>query len=504
MSLKKNLIANYLGQTWTTVMGLAFVPLYIDYLGMEAFGLIGLFTVMKAWLSLMDMGMTPTLNREMARYTGGAHTPQSIRELLHTLEITCYSLAILIALGVWVASGYLANDWLRHEHLSSDTVTQAVSIMALVISLRFCEGIYRGSLQGLQEQVWLNGASAAIATAGSLGAIVVLAWISPTIVAFFIWQASIAVVTLAILARKLHKILPGAATPTRFSRTALAGVWEFASGMMGISLLALLLTQIDKILLSRLVSLTEFGYYTFATAVSGILYLLIGPVTQAIYPRMVELSSTRDKKELINIYHHGAQLVTVLTGPAALLLCFYAGGIIYLWSGNTELTENTSPILSVLALGAFLNGLMRIPYQLQLAYGWTSLTLNTNIVAVVTLIPSIFFIVPRYGAIGAAWLWVLLNAGYVLIELQLMHRKLMIGEKWRWYLRDVALPLFGASLVLLVSLTFQPARHQDRWQWLAFLTATGILALLMSALMSDRIRPYLKSAVVRCRTNGNA
>ena len=143
MSLKKNLIANYLGQTWTTVMGLAFVPLYIEYLGMEAFGLIGLFTVMKAWLSLMDMGMAPTLNREMARYTAGAHNPQSIRELLHTLELTCFTIAILIALGVWAASDYLANDWIKHEHLSSDTVTHALSIMALVISLRFCEGIYR-------------------------------------------------------------------------------------------------------------------------------------------------------------------------------------------------------------------------------------------------------------------------------------------------------------------------------------------------------------------------
>lgn len=69
--LKRNLIANYLGQGWNALMGLAFVPLYIKYLGMEAYGLIGLFALLQAWLSLLDMGMTPTLNPEMARFSGG-------------------------------------------------------------------------------------------------------------------------------------------------------------------------------------------------------------------------------------------------------------------------------------------------------------------------------------------------------------------------------------------------------------------------------------------------
>lgn len=40
--LKRNVIANYLGQGWRVLMSLAFVPLYIKYLGIEAYGLIGI------------------------------------------------------------------------------------------------------------------------------------------------------------------------------------------------------------------------------------------------------------------------------------------------------------------------------------------------------------------------------------------------------------------------------------------------------------------------------
>src|SRR4030042_4748086 len=112
-TVKKNLIANYFGQGWNALMGLAFVPLYIKYLGVESYGLIGIFAMLQAWMVLLDMGMTPTLSREMARLTGGAHEAQSIRDLLRSIETICFGIAVVIALGIWAASGWFASDWLR-------------------------------------------------------------------------------------------------------------------------------------------------------------------------------------------------------------------------------------------------------------------------------------------------------------------------------------------------------------------------------------------------------
>ena len=87
VSLKKNVVANFLGQGWRALMGLVFIPLYIKYLGIEAYGLIGIFALLQAWLALLDMGMRPALGREMARFTSGAHNAQSIRDLLRTIEV---------------------------------------------------------------------------------------------------------------------------------------------------------------------------------------------------------------------------------------------------------------------------------------------------------------------------------------------------------------------------------------------------------------------------------
>lgn len=491
LSIKRNLLANYLGQGWSAVMGLAFIPLYIQYLGMEAYGLIGLFAVMQAWLALLDMGMTPTLNREMARYTAGAHSPQSIRDLLRSLEILCFSLAALIGVVVWVASGYLASDWLKAEKLPTTVVAQAISMMAFVVALRLVEGIYRGSLFGLQRQVWYNGANAILATVRHGGAVAVLAWVSPTVQAFFLWQALVSLLSIAVFAAGVHRVLPKPPLAPRFSREALAGVWKFARGMMGITFLAILLTQVDKVLLSRLLPLESFGFYTLAATVASVLYMLVGPITAAIYPRMVELSTQDNQTALVSVYHQGAQLITILIAPAMMLLSFFAGGVMFMWSGDVDLAQNTAPILSALALGTFLNALMGMPYQCQLAHGWTSLTLKINIVAVVVLIPAIFWIVPRYGALGAAWMWVTLNAGYVLIAIQFMHRRLIPKEKWRWYVDDLLLPIGGAIGVMLLAQQLQPASYQDRWHWFAFLLITGALALVASTVLATRIRTRL-------------
>lgn len=491
MSLKKNVFANYLGQGWSAIMGLAFVPLYIKYLGMESYGLIGFFAVMQAWLTMLDMGMTPALNREMARYTAGAHTAQSINDLLRSLEIIAIGIAAVVGVLIMFASGYLARDWLKADRLPVEVVADAISVMGLVVALRFIEGIYRGSLFGLQRQVWYNAVNAVIATLRYGGAVLVLAWVSPSIQVFFLWQIAASLISVGILSMGVHRALPSSPSTPKFTLVAVAEIWKFAGGMMLTTFLAILLTQIDKVLLSRLLSLESFGYYTLATTVAGMLYIVIGPITNAFYPRMVELATRNDQIPFVHLYHQGAQLVTVMLAPAAMLLSFYSEEILFVWSGDAGLADKSAPLLSVFVIGVFLNGLMHMPAQLQLANGWVSLGIKTNIVAVVILVPAIFWAVPHYGAIAASWIWVVLNMGYVLITILLMHRRLLKHEKWQWYWGDVLLPLMGASVVMLFAKLFQPNIHGSRWCGLFFMLIVGALAFCASALLADRIRPRL-------------
>jgi O-antigen/teichoic acid export membrane protein len=455
VSLKKNVIANFLGQGWVALMGLAFIPVYIKYLGIESFGLIGFFAMMQAWLALLDFGMTPTINREMARYTAGGHTTESINNLLRSLEIICVSIGFLIVLIVWLTSNWIANIWLNVNRLPLDQVASAISLIGLVVALRFWEGLYRSAIIGLQKQVWLNIILSISATLRWAGAALVV-WIVPEINAYFLWHGFVSVATIISFIFALKIWIPKTHEPAHFSLVAIKNVWAFAKGMLLTTILASGLTQIDKLLLSKIISLESFGYYTLAGTVVAVLYQVVIPITQAYYPKMTEQATRDDINQLTATYHQASQLVTVFLVSISFLVILFSTELLELWTGDVKLVSATAPLLSVLAIGTMLNGLMYMPYMLQLAYGWSSFAVRVNSVAILFLAPTILWITPKYGAIGAAWCWVALNTGYLTIALHYMHKKVLRQEKWRWYVNDFGLPTFAIGAIVSISYVLYP------------------------------------------------
>lgn len=469
-------------------MGLAFIPIYIKYLGIEAYGLIGLFALLQAWLGLLDMGMTPTLGREMARFTGGSQSIQSIRDLLRSIEIIAFGVALLIGIGIAFSANWIATSWLQAGALSIETISHAFIVMGVVTALRFVESIYRSCILGLQRQVLFNIVNSTMATIRAIGSVLVLAWVSPSIEAFFVWQGAVSIATLTVLLAATYSSLPRAGRSGRFSVEALKRVWRFAGSMLGITFLALLLTQIDKLLLSTILPLEEYGNYVFASIVAGALYMIVAPITQAYYPRLCEAHARGDKAGLVVSYHAGAQIITVFSGSFAITLILFSETILKLWTKNHQISIDAAPLLSLLVLGNFLNGLMHLPYSVRIAYGKTSLIIWVNLIAISLIVPGIFFITPQYGAVGAAVIWVALNVGYVFIGTHFMMYAVLDSEKWRWYIIDVSIPL-ASGLAVCGSISLFSRVTEDFFHD----PYTVLLALVMTFLAASASAPLARA-----------
>ena len=485
--LKRNLVANYIGQIWSALMSIAFIPLYIKYLGIESYGLIGLFGMLLTWLGLLDLGMTPTLSREMARYTGGVHTAGSIRNLLRSIECLALLIALIIGLGVWLSSDWLASDWLRTDKLSPKLVAESFSIMGIVSALRFIENVYRSAIIGLQKHIVNNFISIIMSTLRGLGSIGVLIWISKSIRVFFLWQGIISLITLFILGIATYLYLPKTTMRTRFSFESLKGVGSFAGGIIGISLLSLLLTQIDKILLSRLLNLTDYGYYTLASISAGASFLIIGPISQVWAPKLSELHAVNDKLKLTEKYHQGAQLISVFMGSLSIMFLFFGESILFIWTRNAELASKTSIVFRILSVGNLLNGFNTMPYLLQLAYGWTSLVTKINLFAAFLIIPILIIVTPKFGAIGAALAWLFLNAGYVFIGVHFMFRKILTDQKWIWFRDDLLLPILSAGITAFVLSNVMP-KNLTLIHLVIYLFISGTFVFMASSFSSYYMR----------------
>jgi len=467
-------------------MGLVFVPLYIHFMGIEAYGLIGIFATMLALFGLLDMGLSSTLNREMARLAVQEKKAQEMRDLVRTLEIPYWAVGLLISVIVIVLSPFIAYRWVNAENLSPKTVQTAIMLMGLAVAFQWPMSFYSGGLMGLQRQVLLNCINAVMTTFRRLGAVLILWLVSPTVEAFFSWQIVVSVVHIGLIVFFLRRSLPYVPEQPRFRRELLLNIRRFAAGMTGITVLLTILMQLDKVILSRMLSLKIFGYYTLANTVALNLGRFVSPVFSATFPRLTNLVALGARDEITRLYHKSAQLVSVLALPAALVSALFSKEILLLWTQRPAIVANTHLLVSILVIGTALNALMNIPYALQLASGWTRLAFFVNLVSVLLVTPLIFVLTKWYGAVGAASVWVIQNAGYMFISLPIMHRRLLPNEKWRWYFEDVGRPLFAAVVVAVIGRCI----IKSDWPPLLLLVSLGMVSggtLLTSACAANQL-----------------
>ena len=428
--VKTNFFANLAGSGWTALVGLACTPLYIRFMGMEAYGLIGFYFMLQGVIQILDLGLSPTMNREMARYSVLPGKSGEARDFVRTLEVGYWAIGILIGCAVWYQPLRTSRPiGSRPGTISPSEVRRAVTIMGALTALQWPLSFYQGGLLGLQRQVLLNGITIATATLSGGGALLVLWLVSPTVSAFFTWQIAVSLLQAGVTTFALWRCLPGSGHAARFDPGITRNIWGFAAGMSGITITALVLTQLDKVILSKMLALKTFGYYVLAGMVgNGLSGLLITPMFNTIFPRFSSLVAAGDEKSLLEMYHGSTQVMAVMILPAAVVIAFFSREIMLLWTGSPEIANNTAPIVSILVGGTALNGLMNLPYALQLSHGWTRIGLAINTMFILTLVPAIIFMTMHYGAAGAASVWLGLNGIYMVIGVPLTHRRLLEGR----------------------------------------------------------------------------
>lgn len=492
--VKKNIIANILGKGFSALLSIIFVPIYLKYLGAEAYGIVGVFATLQSIFMLADMGLSGTFTRETARLSVMEDGAQQIRDLCRTFEGIFAAVGLLIVLVIAALSQMIAEHWVNLEHLSVPAVSNSIVLIGVAIGLQFPFIIYQGGLLGLQRQVHLNALLLGLGFVRGLGAVLILKLVDPSIQAFFIWQVAISALQLIAGYLLVWRSMPAILGRPRFDLNLIRPLWRFAAGTAGITLTGILLTQSDKLILTKILPLEKFGYYVIASVVASIPGMIAMPFNNAIYPRFTQLVAARNFTELTALYHRACQLVAVLIVPVGLVLACFPKEIVILWTGNIETAQNTYILIRILVAGTTLMGLMLIPYALQLAFGWTRLSLVFNFIGVIVLVPAMIWLTKLYGAVGSSLMWLTLNSAYVLGMTHLMHRRILKSEKWKWYIDDVGKPFLLALIIVLFGSLF----IHDELSKLSLLTRLSIISVATvcaSAMSIEFIRARLVKVV---------
>jgi O-antigen/teichoic acid export membrane protein len=444
------------------------------------------------------MGLAPTMSREVAR----ASARQHVSDLLHTLGIVYLGISVLIVGLSVVAAPWIGHHWLDSKTLSSDTVIKAVLLMGLNLACRWPISLYQAALIGAHRLGLSSTVSIVINVSGAVIAIAILAYVSPSIEAFFLVQACMGllhVVALRLLARKIVG-LKGA----RFDLTGLKRIWRFSVGMSGISITSLAFTQLDKVLLSKLLDLTHFGYYMLAVLLAGGLQIFVSPAFNSAFPRFAALTESGQLAKLADDYSLGSTLLASALFPVSLTLAFHSHDIVAVWTGNGSLAAQVAPLVTLLAVGSTLNGVMHFPYALQIAFGKTRIPFGINLILLLILAPLTVFLALSHGAMGGAASWVIVEVIYTVLGTWWTGRKVMASAGFRWLFRDVGIPLLVSCLFVLIGVWMGDALGLRRLPRLGVAGTVALVACAACVIISPSSQNWARRVLSMTWTAGKA
>jgi len=489
--LKANILANYFSQIYVTLVGILLLPMYIKYMGSEAYGLIGFFAMLQAWFGVLDLGLTPTIGRETARYKGGAITALAFRQLYRALMVIFIIVAFVAGSVLFSLSNFIATKWLNLEVLPVGDVVIAVQIMAISVALRWMCGLFRGVVSGSEQLVWLSCFNAFIATLRFVGVFLSMWYFGFTPLVFFIHQFFVAVTEIVILAIKAQKLLPNKKNLRRdigWSFEPIKPVLKFSLTIAFTAAIWVIVTQTDKLILSGILSLEDYGNFTLAVLVANGIMMVSGPISSAIMPRMARLHAENQREEMIALYRKSTQLVAILAGSAAITLIIASKPLLIAWTGDVQLALKAGPILSLYAAGNLFLCMAAFSYYLQYAKGSLRYHLIGNIGLVVVLIPAVIFAAINLGAVGAGFIWLIMNFSFFFFWVTFVHYKLEPSLHFKWLLNDtlkIVMPSFTAGLLFFYF--FSNSIGTDRFMNVIFVIVTGIVVITVSLFSSDRI-----------------
>lgn len=497
-STARNIVANYAGQLISAVLGLVSVPLYLHFMGIEAYGLVGISLSLQSICLMFDFGFGITFLREVAKLRA-ADDFHEIRRVFRAFEAIYLLLSVLICVVIVLAAPFLVTHWIHSQGLPRDVVVNAIRLMGLGIAVYWPFGIYSNGLMGFQQVVRLNVIVVGCNVFRVVGSIAIL-WLMPRdIEAFFIFQVlSNLLQTLASRLYFTRNVPPRGRY--RVELRSIRHLLGFASALGASTIVAVILSQLDKISLSGAVSLETFGYYAIASSAAAALSRLFAPVSNALFPRLTEVKEVAGIDTIVSVFHLSCQLMTVMAVPAALTMALFAQPFLLAWTGNAATAQNAFAYLSILALATGANGLMYMQYNIQWIYGASNFTLRVYVISAIVFGPAFFILVPKFGGVAAAGLWLGMNLAYFFVSVPVAFRNILRkagwpkNTLWDFFLKDFAVPSLAAIAVLLMARAVIPDSLPRILSIFSILAAGGT-SLVFAAVAAPRVREYLLRSI---------
>lgn len=402
-SVKSHTIWNMAGAGLPLLVGLIAIPILIDHIGVEAFGLLSIIWTLIGYFSLFDFG----LGRALTQQISGMRHLNDKRQLF---QFSFSGLAATLLLGIaggsllYFGANVLVYRFLNLSAGLQDDAYQALILAALAIPMVTLTSAFRGILEGFEDFRTSNLLRLLLGLLNFLVPVaVVLYWRADIVsVVWGLVAGRLLVMLLHILAMRLH--LSYVSGALFLKRSHLHKLFSFGFWMTLSNLIGPLMVVADRFIISSLIGVSVVAYYTVPMDFAVRLLIIPAAIASALFPRLAFLHAGTSSDKGKALFGKSLKTTALIMGPVCLMLAAASYPGLKLWLGD-DFASQSWPVLSVLAVGVFFNSLAHIPFAALQAVGRVRTTSLIHLGESLVYFPILLLLLHTHGIIGAAVAW---------------------------------------------------------------------------------------------------
>lgn len=422
MSLKKQLFKSFMGvgamKLLSIPIGLATSIILARTLGPEGFGQYAFVMALIPLIALpVSGGLPQLLTREVATF---AHSKNwaLYKGALRASHAWVLLIATAILIGYWALGIGL-------DLVSTEGKWSFLPIALIIVPLSGLAAVRTGTIKGLGLPAYAEIPNQLIQPSVMLGLFAILAWHGVLDAQTAIWsQVAGAGLIFLIASWMFFRIQPNDAKGV----AAAYQLRRWKSALVPFSMIALVSafnTQIGIIVLGLLSTDEQVAAMRVAERGGQFVVMSLTLVNMVIAPYIVRAHRDGNKALLQNLARKSARGSFLLALPVAGILIIGGEPLIRLAFGAEYSTISYWPVV-IIAVGQLFNVFFGSVGHLLSMSGYERFTLSGQVIAVLSNVVLCIFLIPRYGAAGAALavavsigIWNVVLAYFVFIKLNI-------------------------------------------------------------------------------------
>ena len=390
------------------LLTLALTPVYVSYLGMGSYGLIGILVLVQGIAMMFEFGLPLALIRSIAKLRATPKGMSQISELFKSFEIVFWFFALLM-ISISMTILWMAPELIHSSSLSDSVILFSLMLIFLQISFRFPLIIYQSVFTGFERIVDLSLFSAIFISIRLVGSAALLVLFGVNIIEFFLYQLIVLILEVLFLRRFCWK-MQGLNIKTKFSIKRIYSEIKFIKISFFATLLGVFLSQFDKLVLTSVLSLEDFGQYSLIVLFGSAIIVLGYPIGSVSFPVLSKSVQSQSLQRLARGIRSFLNLKFVLILPIGLFLMVYAKELIPFYLGNNMSSEFID-IVPIYMLGAIFGALIPFFNGLILSSDSPENAPKALLAMSLFYLPALLLLVNIYGVVGASYGFLLMQLG---------------------------------------------------------------------------------------------